>query len=338
MIAETKTSSSSKGDSLLSVRNLTIEYWTGGRTYFRAVDGISFDLNHGEILGLAGESGSGKSTIASAILRLIDPPSRVTGEIIFGNSNLLRLNTSQVRDYRWRLISMIFQGAMNSLDPVFTIKSQLVETIMAHDHVSKESALHTSLDLLHKVGIDAERAGDYPHQLSGGMRQRAMIAMALCLKPKLLIADEPTSALDVVTQRQIVELIRQLQREYDLSVLFITHDLPLLSGICDRMAIMHMGRIVEIGSHDEVLQTPKHPYTELLVKSTVSLNTSGRPYNPSLSKDETDSGTLENGCRFYPRCPIKVEKCRSIDPKLRGIKDGTHSVACIIRDGWNYDT
>ena len=239
-------------DSLVSIRNLTVNYSVQNE-YFRAVDDVSFEIMHGEILGLAGESGSGKSTIASAMLRLIESYSKVEGEIMWGKSNLLRLDSQQVREYRWKLISMVFQGAMNSLDPVFTISSQIVETIRAHNKdITKEDAKVAGLDLLKKVGIDPLRADDYPHQLSGGMRQRVMIAMALALKPKLLIADEPTSALDVVTQRQIVELLRQLQREYNLSVLFITHDLPLLSGICDRMAIMHKGRIVEIGNHDEV--------------------------------------------------------------------------------------
>ena len=306
-----------------------------GHGYFRAVDDVSFDIMPGEILGLAGESGSGKSTIASAMLRLIEPTSKVNGEIMWGKSNLLRLNDRQVRDYRWKVISMVFQGAMNSLDPVFTISSQIIETIKAHNaDVTKENARVAALDLLRKVGIDPLRADDYPHQLSGGMRQRVMIAMALALKPKLLIADEPTSALDVVTQRQIVELLRRLQTEYNLSVLFITHDLPLLSGICDRMAVMHRGRIVEIGSHDEILGSPKHPYTELLVNSVPSLSKKTLIDVKFIDDEQNKEGL--GGCKFYSRCPISIESCKSIDPKLRPIKaTKSQRVACIMRDGWS---
>lgn len=335
MIAESAQSQGSERAPLASIRNLTVDY-SVEKGHFRAVDGVSFDIIPGEIFGLAGESGSGKSTIASAMMRLIEPPSKLGGEIMWGKSNLIRLNDRQVREYRWTLISMVFQGAMNSLDPVFTISSQITETIRAHDHdVTKESARTSALELLKKVGIDPLRANDYPHQLSGGMRQRVMIAMALALKPRLLIADEPTSALDVVTQRQIVEMLRQLQREYNLSVLFITHDLPLLSGICDRMAVMHMGRIVEIGNHDEILGSPKHPYTELLVNSV-----------PSLSKKDTrdarsaidgrEKAEMKGGCRFYSRCPIRIDACKTIDPNLKLVK-GTDSqqVACIRRDGWS---
>ena len=256
---------------LLSVKDLTIDYWTGNG-YFRAVDGTSFDIFRGEVLGLAGESGSGKTTIANALLLLIDQPSRVSGEIRFGKSNILRLNADQVRAYRWSLVSMVFQSAMNSLDPVFPVSYQVVETIRAHEpKISKETALKMTLELFEKVGIDRKRARDYPHQLSGGMRQRVIIAMALALKPKLLIADEPTSALDVVTQKQIMRLLRQLHAEYNLSVLFITHDLPLLSEISDRIAVMRKGKIVEIGDKKEVLQRPKHEYTELLIRSVPTL-------------------------------------------------------------------
>jgi peptide/nickel transport system ATP-binding protein len=334
MTEPTRSQPNSSEGSLVSIRNLTVDFRIG-RGYFRAVDGVSFDIMPGEILGLAGESGSGKSTIASAMLRLIESISRVDGEIMWGKSNLLRLNDRQVREYRWKLISMVFQGAMNSLDPVFTISSQIVETIRSHNiNITNEDAKTAALDLLKKVGIDPLRAEDYPHQLSGGMRQRVMIAMALALKPKLLIADEPTSALDVVTQRQIVELLRQLQAEYNLSVLFITHDLPLLSGICDRMAVMHRGRIVEIGSHDEILGNPKHPYTELLVSSVPSLSKKSLSDVKFVDDEHGKEGL--GGCKFYARCPISIESCKSIDPKLRPVR-GTKSqrVACIMHDGWS---
>jgi peptide/nickel transport system ATP-binding protein len=257
---------------LISVRDLTVDYWTGKNNYFRAVDVASFDLFRGEVVGLAGESGSGKSTIANALLALIDPPSKVTGEIMFGKSNILHLNHEQIQAYRWKLVSMIFQRAMNSLDPVFPISYQIVETIRAHDaSISKEDALKITLNLLERVGIDHRRGRDYPHQLSGGMRQRVMIAMALVLKPKLLIADEPTSALDVVTQRQIISLLRQLRAEYDLSVLFITHDLPILSEISDRIIVMRNGKIVEAGDRVQIIQHPTHEYTQLLIKSVPTL-------------------------------------------------------------------
>ena len=260
------------GTPLISIRELAVDYWTGKSNYFRAVDLVTFDIFRGEVIGLAGESGSGKSTIANAILRLIEPPSKVTGEVKFGQSNILRLNHTQVQAYRWKLVSMIFQGAMNSLDPVFPISDQIVETIRAHEpSTTKEDAMKTALDLFRRVGIDKRRAGDYPHQLSGGMRQRVMIAMALALKPKLLIADEPTSALDVVTQQQIITLLRQLRLEYNLSVLFITHDLPILSEISDRIIVMRQGRIVEVGDRSQIIQHPKHEYTQLLIKSVPTL-------------------------------------------------------------------
>ena len=318
---------------LVSIKNLCVDFKVRNGLV-RAVDSVTFDIMPGEILGLAGESGSGKSTIASSILRLIDDQAKISGEITWGKSNLLKLNSQQVRQYRWKLISMVFQGAMNSLDPVFTVSDQIIETIRAHNiNITKERAKVTALDLIKKVGIDQLRAYDYPHQLSGGMRQRVMIAMALALKPKLLIADEPTSALDVVTQRQIVELLREMQREYNLSVLFITHDLPLLSGICDRMAVMHKGRIVEIGTHDEVLGTPKHPYTELLINSVPSL--SKKILGNVTYVDDERIREVQGGCKFRSRCHNQIEMCKSVDPKLRLVK-GSRSqlVACIVRDGW----
>src|SRR5579875_1689676 len=317
---------------LVSIRNLVVDYAVE-KGYLCAVDGVSFDVMPGEILGLAGESGSGKSTVASPMMRLIEHPSKVAGEIMWGRSNLLRLNSQQVREYRWRLISMVFQGAMNSLDPVFTVSSQIEETIRAHDsRATREDARRRALELLGKVGIDPLRADDYPHQLSGGMRQRVMIAMALALKPRLLIADEPTSALDVVTQRQIVELLRQLQMEYNLSVIFITHDLPLLSTICDRMAVMHRGRIVEMGEHDEVFSSPKHPYTELLLSSVPSLS---RKAPVQLTGGKTQELDVKGeGCRFFMHCPIHTDACKKIDPKLLPVSGSkSQSVACIRRDG-----
>jgi peptide/nickel transport system ATP-binding protein len=322
-----------KSDVLLSIHELTVDYWGQGNEFQRAVDGVNLDVKRGEVLGLAGESGSGKSTIASAIMRLIEPPSKAGGEIRMGRSNILRIDSAQVRAYRWKLVAMVFQGAMNSLDPVFTISNQIVETIRAHDpKISKSGALAITRRLLEQVGIDCARANDYPHQLSGGMRQRVMLAMALALNPKLLIADEPTSALDVVTQKQIMELLRLLKKQYNLSVLFITHDLPLLSEIADRIAIMHRGRIVELGAKKEVLHSPLHPYTQLLVESVPDLNE-----KKDIERYES-IGALEvedfQGCRFYSRCPIRIDECRSVDPLLRTTKSGTGSVACIRRDGW----
>ncbi len=265
-------SSSIQSGPFISIQNLVVDYWTEKKDSFRAVDDVSFDVYRGEVLGLAGESGSGKSTIANAILRLIDPPSKVSGKIMIGTSNILRLDSKQTREYRWKLVAMVFQGAMNSLDPVFSVSSQVIETIKAHDPViSNSDARSIALELFRRVGIDPERSNDYPHQLSGGMRQRVMIAMALALRPKLLIADEPTSDLDVVTQKQIMSLLRHLRAEYNLSVLFITHDLPLLSQICDRIAVMQRGKIVEIGSKEEILHEPKSDYTKLLIRSVPNL-------------------------------------------------------------------
>jgi peptide/nickel transport system ATP-binding protein len=333
MTTQTVSIEDPRSDVLLSVKNLTVDYWAQDHSYQRAVDGVNLDVMRGEVLGLAGESGSGKSTIANAVLRLIEPPSKVSGEVRMGESNILRINASQVRAYRWKLVSMVFQGAMNSLDPVFSISSQIVETVRAHDpSIPKAQAQSITGELLERVGIDPSRANDYPHQLSGGMRQRVMLAMALALKPKLLIADEPTSALDVVTQKQIMQLLRVLRKQYNLSVLFITHDLPLLSEIADRIAIMHRGRIVELGTKKEVLHSPLHPYTQLLVDSVPPLNEK-KDFKNLESSSQMELESFQ-GCKFYSRCPIRTDDCKNIDPSLKVVKSGTRSVACIRRDGW----
>jgi peptide/nickel transport system ATP-binding protein len=333
MSTETLSIEGPRSDVLLSIEKLIVDYWTQGNEFQRAVDGVNLDVNRGEVLGLAGESGSGKSTIANAIMRLIEPPSKIGGEIRMGNSNILRISPSQVRAYRWKLVSMVFQGAMNSLDPVFNISSQIIETVRAHDPAIPKTAVQSmTRGLLERVGIDPARANDYPHQLSGGMRQRVMLAMALALDPKLLIADEPTSALDVVTQKQIMELLRGLRKQYNLSVIFITHDLPLLSEIADRIAIMHRGRIVELGTKKEVLRSPLHPYTELLVDSVPALNEK-KDFGKAESGAQMESEDIQ-GCRFYSRCPIRIEECKKVDPLLKVTKSGTRLVACVRRDGW----
>jgi len=314
---------------LLEVKDLYTYFYTT-KGVVRAVDGVSFTLNKGEVLGIAGESGCGKSTLAYSIIRLVPPPGKIkSGEIYFMGENILKMDRETFRKkVRWKGISMIFQGAMNALNPVYTVGDQIAEVIMIHEGLSKREAYVRVYKLLSLVGIDPRRAHSYPHELSGGMRQRVLIAMALALSPSLVIADEPTTALDVVVQAQIMNLLKKLQRDLKTSIILITHDLSLIAEIADKVAIMYAGKIVEIGTSEQIYYNPQHPYTKGLLAAIPRIR-------GEITKLEWIPGVppdLRNpppGCRFAPRCKFKFEPCDKEEPPIIEIEPG-HYVSCWL--------
>jgi len=321
---------------LLQVKNL--------HTYFQtreglvcAVDGVSFYLDRGELLGLVGESGCGKSITALSIMRLVAPPGKiVAGEILFDGRDLLKLSNAEMRDVRGNDVAMIFQDPMTSLNPVFTVGEQIAEALRLHRKLSRKAARAAAVDAMREVSIpDPElRVNDYPHQLSGGMRQRVMIAMALACDPKVLIADEPTTALDVTIQAQILELLNNLRRTRDLAVLLITHDLGVVAEVADRVAVMYTGKIVEESPVDELFAHPKHPYTEGLLRSVPKLTARDVAKKTRL---QTIEGTvprptaLPPGCHFEPRCPYRMPRCREEEIPLYPAGPGV-IVRCVLYD------
>jgi oligopeptide/dipeptide ABC transporter ATP-binding protein len=318
-------------DVLLDVRGLKTHFHVMDGTV-PAVDGVDFSLKRGETLGLVGESGCGKSVTSLSIMRLIDvPPGEyVAGEIWFDGQDLLRLPENEMEKIRGNDITMIFQEPMTSLNPVFTIGSQIAEQVALHRGGGDKAAWDRAVEMLRLVGISSpeRRAKQYPHELSGGMRQRAMIAMALSCDPKLIIADEPTTALDVTIQAQILELIKQIQTDTGTALLLITHDLAVVAETVHDVAVMYAGKIVETGTVDEVLLNPRHPYTEGLLTSIPSHVPRGQRLN-------VIRGTVPNpfrmpaGCRFEPRCPYAMEICRRVEPTLRTV-EGARRAACWV--------
>ena len=323
---------------LLEVDDLVVEYVTGDRRV-RAVGGVSLSIRPGEIMGLAGESGSGKSTLANALLGILREPAEVTsGRVLFRGRDLGLLRPGELRRFRWRNVSMVFQSAMNALNPVMRVGDQFADMMRAHERISKRRALAAAADLLELVGIDRRRLRAYPHELSGGMRQRVIIAMALALEPELVILDEPTTALDVVVQREILQQVQDLQRKLRFAVLFITHDVSLLLEVAHRIAIMYAGELVETAPAERLAANPQHPYTQGLLQSFPPLGgpltrLTGIPGSPPDLRDPP------SGCRFHPRCP----HCRPDDvvlylrqtgerPLLREIEAG-HQVACHLVAG-----
>ncbi len=305
--------------SLLSVKDLTVEFHTEDGI-MKAVDGVSFDLNKGETLGIVGESGSGKSVTALSIMQLLAKPvgKIKSGSINFDGKDLLKLKESELRKLRGNRISMIFQEPMTSLNPVFTIGDQIMEAIKIHQGLNKKEALEKSIDLLKLVGIPApeQRVFNYPHQLSGGMRQRVMIAMALSCKPDLLIADEPTTALDVTIQAQIMELMKKLQEELKMGIILITHDLGVVAETCDRVAVMYAGQVVEYASVKEIFSSPRHPYTLGLLNSVPGyhgveeiIGIDGKPRLRTIPGMVPNLLELSSGCRFHDRCFKAKPKC-----------------------------
>jgi len=323
-------------DHLLEVKNLSTHFPTRAGLV-RAVDGISFYLDRGELLGLVGESGCGKSMTALSVMRLVSPPGKiVSGEILFDGKDLLRLSDSEMRQMRGDDIAMIFQDPMTSLNPVYTVGEQIAEALRLHRKMSRKQARQATIEAMREVAIPdpARRVDDYPHQLSGGMRQRVMIAMALACNPKLLIADEPTTALDVTIQAQILELLDELRKQRDLAVLLITHDLGVVAEVADRVAVMYTGRIVEESPVEELFERPKHPYTEGLLCSVPKLTSEHVIKNERL---QTIEGTvprptdLPPGCHFAPRCSYRMPRCTEEDIPLYKL-DGDVSVRCVLYD------
>jgi len=300
---------------LLKIRNLCVDYVTESGNA-RAVNNVSLDIFPGETVGLAGESGCGKSTLAFAIANLHSAPALITGgEILFEGQDVLKMSDEELRGFRWAKASMVFQSAMNALNPVITIGEQLVDVVLAHEEVSLEQAKKRAMENLELVGIHPSRMNSYPHQLSGGMRQRVVIAIALILRPKLIIMDEPTTALDVVVERDIMDQLYELKEEFGFAILFISHDLGLMGEITDRIGVMYAGKMVELGATDELMSDPKHPYTRGLLKSFPTIfgpkeRLEGIPGNPLNLLDVPD------GCYFQARCSLCSEICVSKMPDL----------------------
>ena len=315
---------------LLEVTDLRTTFHTRSGVY-RAVDGVSFSLDKGETLGLVGESGSGKSVTCYSLMGLVpQPPGRIeSGTAMFDGVDLLHCPPEQLRAIRGKRIAMIFQDPMTSLNPYLRISEQLIEPLLIHEKLSKSDALARGLAMLEAVGINdaAKRLHAYPHEFSGGMRQRVMIAMALITRPEILIADEPTTALDVTVQAQILELIKKLQAELGMAVIFVTHDLGVVSGLCDRVQVMYAGRIVETADTRSLFHAPRHPYTRALQRSISSLQPKGRELYtipglpPDLSKPIA-------GCAFSPRCEFATDTCLRTDPKLVAVTPA-QATACL---------
>jgi peptide/nickel transport system ATP-binding protein len=313
---------------LISIDDLRVEYLSP-RGPVKAVDGVSLQIHPGEVVGLAGESGSGKSTIAQAILRILQPPAIITGgRVEFGGRDILAMSDAELQEFRWRDVSMVFQSAMNALNPVMTIGDQISDAIRAHTPMSKGEARRRAAEMLKIVGIEEARIDSYPHELSGGMRQRAVIAIALVLNPPLMIMDEPTTALDVVVQKEIMYQISELKRRLGFSILFITHDLSLLVEISDRIAIMYAGQIVEMAPARELFENPLHPYTQGLMASFPSL-TGARRRLEGIPGSPPDLVSPPSGCRFHPRCPKRFEPCDHVVTPLTEVTPG-HHVACHL--------
>jgi len=319
------------GEPLLSVRDLRVEYLTP-RGAVRAVDGVSFEIAPGEVLGLAGESGSGKSTIAHAILRILHPPAIITGgEVRFEGRDVLAMDDAELEAFRWRDVSMVFQSAMNALNPVMTVGDQIIDAIQAHREDSRREARARAAELLRIVGIEERRLDSFPHQLSGGMRQRATIAIALALGPPLMIMDEPTTALDVVVQKEIMQQIEELKERLGFSLLFITHDLSLLVEFSTRIAVMYAGEIVELAPAQELFANPLHPYTRGLMQSFPSI-TGERRRLAGIPGSPPDMAAPPSGCRFRPRCALAKPMHARVVPRLREATLG-HYVACHLYGG-----
>ncbi len=314
------------------------------KTYFKlyeglvkAVDGISFAVNEGEVLGIVGESGSGKSMTCRSILRLIPEPGEIVeGSIFYKDQNIMKWSESRLNEYRGKEVSMILQEPMTALNPVWTVGDQMIETLMEHEGLSQVEAKNRSIELLRMVGIPVpeRRINEYPHQFSGGMRQRAMIAIALSCRPKVLLADEPTTALDVTIQDQIIKLVQDLQAETGTSVVWVTHDLGVVAQMCDRVAVMYAGRIVEMTDVIELFENSRHPYTLGLLESIPTGELKGKKLIP-IQGNPPDLLNLPPGCAFAPRCRYATDACRSADPQLRMVKPGHHSACIRFEEIWS---
>lgn len=301
------------------------------RGWVKAADNVSFEVRKGEALGLVGESGCGKTTVALSILKILPRAGRIRkGRILFDGTDLVPLTTDEMRKYRWRHISIVFQGAMNALNPVFKVGEQIAEAIKTHEPQTPESEVRRRVRaLLELVGIEGSRADNYPHEFSGGMRQRALIAMALAVNPELVIADEPGTALDVIVQAQVLRLMRELKEKLGLSMILISHDLSIIAETCERAAIMYAGKVVEYGDIRSIFKNPLHPYTQGLIGAFPSIKGEKKKLT-SIPGQPPDLLSPPPACRFHPRCPYVMDVCKNVEPPL--LKQGTeeHYVACHL--------
>lgn len=318
--------------SLLEVKDLEVRYCTSSETV-EAVNGISFTLDKKECLGLVGETGAGKSTTAYSILGLLPvPPAKITkGEILFDGQELLKLDDKEMRKIRGNDITMIFQDPMTALNPIQTVGDQVAEVIQLHQDCSWNEAREKAGDMFEKVGIPRERAKEFPHQFSGGMKQRVVIAIALACQPRLLLADEPTTALDVTIQAQVIRMMKDLREQNDMAMIFITHDMGIVAEVCDKVAVMYAGEIVEMGNLPDIFHDRSHPYTKGLFDSIPSLVNDVEWLEP-IKGLIPDPANLPKGCKFNPRCPYATDKCREIEPTAVMLSD-THMVKCHLCNG-----
>ena len=316
---------------VLSLRNLQVEFKTR-RAILRAIDGISFDIAKGEVLGVVGESGAGKSVTGSAVIGLIDPPGRISGgEIRLAGARIDDLPPEEMRKIRGKRIGMIFQDPLTSLNPLYRIGEQIIETIRTHLALSEQAARKRAIELLAEVGIPApdKRIDGYPHEFSGGMRQRVVIALAICAEPELIIADEPTTALDVSVQAQIIALIKRLGRDHGTAVMLVTHDMGVIAETCDRVAVMYSGRIAEIGPVQDVIKNPLHPYAKGLMGAIPTL--AGEDHRlVQIPGSMPRLSAIPPGCPFNPRCAFAFDRCRVERPEP--IRQGGQAVACHLYD------
>jgi oligopeptide transport system ATP-binding protein len=329
-VEEKQMSNDTNNEEILEVKNLRTYFYTD-EGVVKAVDDVSFSLHKGEVIGIVGESGSGKSVANLSVMNLIlSPPGKIVGgEVLFHGEDILKLKEKQLQKIRGAKISMIFQDPMTSLNPFLRVSTQLIETIMLHQNLDKKQAREKAIEMLNMVGIPAaaERVDSYPHQFSGGMCQRVMIAMALSCNPEILIADEPTTALDVTIQAQILDLIRDLTHKLGTAVILITHSLGVVAGMCDNIYVMYAGRVVEFGTAEQIFEMPRHPYTRGLIKSVPRLDRRNRDRLFSIPGQPPNVIDLPPCCPFFPRCPEVTERCKTAYPEQVDFGDG-HRAAC----------
>ncbi len=320
---------------LLSVRHLTTIFEQPTKAPACALEDVSFDVYPYQTLGLVGESGCGKTTTLMSILRLLPSTARISGQVLFKGVDLLTLSEEEMRAYRWKELAMIFQSAMNALNPVLRVDEQILEAILLHRLMPRQQAWQRVHELLDLVGIAPQRGRQYPFQYSGGMRQRAMVAMALACSPSLLFADEPTTALDVMIQAQVLELLKKIQRQLGLAIVLVTHDLGVVAELCDQVVVLYGGKVAEYGSVDQIYNSPQHPYTQKLLESFPDIQ---RPSSSLASIPGTPPRltNLPPGCRFEPRCFARFERCRQQSPPLREVAE-KHYAACHLLEGKEVD-